>query len=121
MSLFSSIGKGFILADIALGNALPVWAFSGFGHRGYETISSKCGKEQLYQLILMVAKDKSLSYPIIPLHHPLGQIADDLCMMFEPYHCLKHIQWDRGVDMEAIYPGCRKLRDRYLASKGIKA
>ena len=115
----SYLGEAAINLDVFVGNFLPSKTFSGFSKIAPETISSKCGKEQAYVLLKKWDRVSKNFYPIIPLHHPLGQIADNLCIVFERYHCLKHITWDKGEDMIKKYPEIKLVRDAYLKLQGI--
>lgn len=118
-SLGSVVGELAIRLDILVGNILPSKTFSGFSKIGPETISSKCGKEQAYILLKEWDRVSKNFYPMIPLHHPLGQLADDLCAVFEHYHCLKHISWNKGENIEKKYPGIKQVVSDYLKLQGI--
>ena len=115
------LGATLIELDKEVNDHMPQHTFSHFGGKRDETISSAMGKAQAR---ILYGWSKTAwpiyDYPIIPLSSPLGQLADDLCEIFEPYHCLKHISWDSGVNMEEAYPGIKEVVNSYLKDKGVK-
>ena len=118
----SGAGKFWIGVDIGLGNALPQWMFSGFKKRDKnESISSALGKEQAVILYTEWDKRSKDYYPMIPLSHPLGQVATALCECFQHYHGLQSITWDKGVDIQKGRQGIKGLVEVYLKLHGVKA
>ena len=105
--------------DREVNDHLPDGTFSQFSSEPRETISSAIGKGQAFVLWCAAQKQVAIDYPYIPLRYPLGQIAEDLCEVFQPFHGLRAIEWDRGINMEAIYPGIQKVVHDYLQNKGI--
>lgn len=109
--------------DEEVNDLLPDGTFSDYGGQEEETISSAMGKAQARILWgrKQAGQEKDLSYPFIPLHNPLGQLAEDICEAFQPYHGLRSIEWDHGIDMEKLYAGIHEVVYNYLAAKGIVA
>jgi len=115
------LGEVLINLDEEVNDHLPGKTFSYFGGKPDETISSAMGKAQARILYgwSKLPKWPAYDYPIIPLSSPLGQLADDICSIFEPFHSLKSIRWDSGIDMEKAYPGIQVVVSNYLKSKGV--
>ena len=114
------LGEALIALDEEVNDHMPGKTFSYFGGKPDETISSAMGKTQA-RILYNWSRTKwpSYDYPIIPLSSPLGQLAADICEVFEHYHCLKHISWDSGINMEERYPGIKAVVDKYLKDKGV--
>ena len=109
--------------DILANNLVPDGAFSAFSGQPKETISSSMGKAQariIWGWKHGEPHDPNYDYPLIPITCPLGQLSEDICEVFQPYHGLRSIEWDRGVDIQALYPGIKQIVIEYLAAKGIK-
>jgi hypothetical protein len=105
--------------DREVNDHLPDGTFSQFSSEPRETISSAIGKGQAFVLWVAAQRQETIDYPYIPLRYPLGQIAEDVCEIFQPFHGLRSIEWDRGVNMEALYEGIKQVVHDYLKTKGI--
>jgi hypothetical protein len=101
-----------------LGNAIGGdFLFSEFGGKASETISSTMGK--------VLAKDLWLHRsepgydPSYPWKYPFGKFSNWLCSLIQPYHSLRSIEWNSGINIEKMYPGIKAMVEEYLKVKGV--
>ena len=137
--LFSDIGKIVIWYDRA-NNWGPgrihigsYWLWSRFGGNTNETISHTLGLEELLVLIDEVLEGlarglteeqifSSIGDIVIDRKMLIGEFSSDLCDIFQPWHALRSINWDKKNAQKILrqYPDSRSLVERFLLSKGIK-
>ncbi len=137
--IFSDIGKIVIWYDRANNwgpGRLHIgshWLWSRFGGKTNQTISHTLGLEELLVLIDEVLEGlargltedqifASIGDLKIDRKMLIGEFSSDLCDVFQPWHALRSINWDKKNARKILsqYPDAKSLVVRFLRFKGIK-
>lgn len=101
------------------------YIWSRWGGATNETISHTLGLEEAEWLMVRYLKVGDAIFKIddIPINSCaiLGELSSDLCDIFQPWHALRSIHWDRKNAQTLLtkYPGIDKVVKDFLKSKGI--
>lgn len=101
------------------------YVWSKWGGATNETISHTLGLEEAEWLMkrYLQVGDSIFEIHDIPIHSEaiLGELSSDICDVFQPWHALRSINWNKpnAKSLMAKYPGIDAVVAEFLEHKGI--